>query len=197
MKKIIILLLFVFNIVLMSSCSSNSNIRLFINEYETYEKMVDDSRKLDLEFDEDDLYYTKIDFSNISFKSIRYFIGGTDYCINKGKVKSYSEHDQNHCETLHNRESFVIYSFEDGGSFAIIYKRRFEDNAYLEWKKETISNVYAYESKYVNYGNETYNLKNSNGEILISVRFKNTSLEMETRVLDYIEKKVMHGYANH
>ena len=197
MKKIIILLLFVFNIVSMSSCSGNSNIRLFINEYETYEKMVDDSTKLDLEFDEDDLYYTKIDFSDIPFKSVRYFIGGTDYCINKGKVKSYSEHDKNHCETLHNRESFVIYSFEDGGSFAIIYKKRFEDNASLEWKKETISNVYAYESTYVNYGNETNNLKNSSGEILISVRFKNISLEMETRVLDYIEKIVIQGYANH
>jgi len=186
MKKIKFLFIFLLQVILLCSCNSNGNIRLFINEYDSFDKMIEDDRKLDLNFDEDDLYYINFNFPEISFKEVKYYIGGTDYCINEGKIKSYNEHNQNHCESLHNRESFIIYNIDDEQSFAIIFREKEVNRDNIGWKKETMNNVYSYETYYVNFGNDWYNLKNLDNKIIISVRFKNVSQES----IDYILKTI-------
>jgi hypothetical protein len=173
-------------VTLLCSCNSNGSIRLFINEYESYDKMIEDDRKLDLNFDEDDLFYINFNFSEISIKTIKYYIGGTDYCINEGKIKSYKEHNQNHCESLHNRESFIIYNIDDEKSFAIIFREKEVNRDNIGWKKEFMNNEYSYETNFVNFSNDWYNLKNSDSKNIISVRFKNVSQES----IDYILKTI-------
>ena len=132
MRKIKYLIIILLPLLLLSSCKNESDlneydtncIREFDNEYDSYENMIADERKLDLHHDEDDLFLLNLDFSSISIQETRYYIGGADYCILDKNMKSYKYHDKSHCECLYNREAFITYKINDDESFVIIYRKK-------------------------------------------------------------------------
>lgn len=203
MRKIKYLIIILLPLLLLSSCKNESDlsesdtncIRLFFNEYDSYENMIVDERKLDLHHD-DDLFLLNIDFSSISIQETRYYIGGTDYCILDKNMKSYKYHDKSHCECLHNREAFITYKINDDESFVIIYREKINNNNILEWKKEHLNgSERSYEGVY-GYEGYRYNLKNTDNENIIFVSFKNTDEEFINKILNIVQDQVEQYLSN-
>ena len=191
MNKIKKKLFITLQILLLCSCNTNSGIRVFNNKYDTYEQMVEDYKQLDLNYDDKDPFYIKINFPNMTFEDISYYTGGTDYCINEGKIRSYKYHDPNHCSSLHNRESYVIYALSDDVLFTIVYRDKVENGEILEWKEEMIGNEYVYETVLAYYNDRMQsNLLNVENQNLITVRFKNIDQDLKSNVLNEVRTQV-------
>lgn len=156
----------------LASCCNSENNELApkINEYLSYEEMINAECEFHERYGDSEKYVFKLNQLDMEDYEVKYFIGGICYCpLENSKKPSHCKSNVN-CPNLKNRELFAEYHLKSGNIVTIIYKD-FSSNDYdsLNWIESNGGNCYRYEP---NVNNElSYILTNSENSHLCGMKF--------------------------
>lgn len=173
------------------ACSENTNnaLSIKINEYVSYQEMVDAETMFFEKYSDEMKHVFPIENLDIEIDVVKYFIGGICYCPIENKEKPNHCDSETNCEYLRNRELFVEYRFDDGNIVTLIYKNMPSNRSNnFSWIESNGGNCYRYET---NVNNQlSYILEDSNKNHLCGMKMLMNDNELKAYFFNTIVSNI-------